>query len=155
LAGVRTVRAFGQERAERVRFDRQLSRALEFARRKVHARAALGGISVIAGESAALLAIWVGGRLIVANHMTTGALISFMLYALLVARGLRSGSRFSGEALRAVGAAGWVFDLIERQPRIPLEGGLQPSDLVASIVFERARFRYPARPDVEALKGID
>jgi ATP-binding cassette subfamily B protein len=155
LAGVRTVRAFAQEPAERVRFDRQLARALEFARRKVHARAALGGISVIAGESAALLAIWVGGRLIVAHQMTTGALISFMLYALLVARGLRSGSRFSAEALRAIGAAGWVFDLIEQQPGIPLEGGLRPADFTGSIAFERTRFRYPTRPDVEALKGID
>jgi len=155
LAGVRTVRAFAQEPAERMRFHAQLARALEFARRKVHARAALGGISVIAGESAALLAIWVGGRLIVAHQMTTGALISFMLYALLVARGLRSGSRFSAEALRAIGAASWVFDLIEQQPRIPLEGGLRPSDFAGSIVFERTRFRYPTRPEVEALKGID
>jgi len=155
LAGVRTVRAFAQEPAERVRFDRQLARALDFARRKVHARALLGGISVITGESAALLAIWVGGRLIVAGQMKTGALISFMLYALLVARGLRSGSRFAAEALRAVGAAGWIFDLIEQQPRIPLEGGLRPPDFTASIVFERARFRYPTRADVEALKGID
>ena len=155
LAGVRTVRAFAQEPAERVRFDRQLTRALEFARRKVHARAALGGISVIAGESAALLAIWVGGRMIVAHQMTQGALISFMLYALLVARGLRSGSRFSAEALRAIGAAAWVFDLIEQQPRIPLEGGLRPADFAGSIVFEQTRFRYPTRPDVEALKGID
>jgi ATP-binding cassette subfamily B protein len=155
LAGVRTVRAFAQEPAERVRFDRQLARALEFARRKVHARALLGGISVITGESAALLAIWVGGRLIVAGQMKTGALISFMLYALLVARGLRSGSRFSAEAFRAVGAARWIFDLIEQQPRIPLEGGLRPSEFTASIVFERTRFRYPTRADVEALKGID
>jgi ATP-binding cassette subfamily B protein len=155
LAGVRTVRAFVQEPAERVRFDRQLARALEFARRKVHARAALGGISVIAGESAALLAIWVGGRMIVAHQMTQGALISFMLYALLVARGLRSGSRFSAEALRAIGAAAWVFDLIEQQPHIPLEGGLRPADFAGSVTFERTRFRYPTRPDVEALKGID
>jgi len=155
LGGVRTVRAFSQEPAERLRFDRQLARALEFARRKVHARAALGGISVIAGESAALLAIWVGGRLIVAGQMTTGALMSFMLYALLVARGLRSASKFSAEALRAVGAAGWIFELIDRQPRIPLEGGARPAGLDPSVAFERTRFRYPARPDVEALKGID
>jgi ABC-type multidrug transport system fused ATPase/permease subunit len=155
LAAVRTVRAFTQEQAELSRFDRQLARALEFARRKVHARAALGGISVIAGESAALLAIWVGGRLIVAGEMTTGALMSFMLYALLVARGLRSASKFSAEALRAIGAAKWVFDLIDRQPQIPLEGGLRPTELLPSIAFEQTRFRYPARRDVEALKGID
>jgi ABC-type multidrug transport system fused ATPase/permease subunit len=155
LGGVRTVRAFAQERAERARFDGQLARALEFARRKVQARAALGGVSVIAGELAALLAIWVGGRLIVSGRMTTGALIAFILYALLVARGLRNASRFSAEALRAVGATRWIFDLIERQPLIALEGGERPGDLAASLTFEHLRFRYPTRPDVEALKGID
>jgi ATP-binding cassette subfamily B protein len=155
LAGVRTVRAFARERAERERFGAQLTRALGFARRKVEARAALGGISVIAGESAALLAIWVGGSLIVSGRMTTGALISFMLYALLVARGLRNGSRFAAEALRAMGSIEWIFDLLDRRPLIPLQGGDRPEDLGASITFERLRFRYPTRPDVEALQGID
>jgi ABC-type multidrug transport system fused ATPase/permease subunit len=155
LAAVRTVRAFSQEPAERARFDGQLARALEFARHKVRARAALGGVSVIAGEFAALLAIWVGGSLIVSGRMTTGALLAFILYALLVARGLRNMSRFSAEALRAVGATRWIFDLIGRAPLIRLEGGERPADLAASVTFEQLRFRYPTRPDVEALKGID
>jgi ABC-type multidrug transport system fused ATPase/permease subunit len=155
LAGVRTVRAFSQEGAEQARFDRQLGRALEFARRKALARAALGGVSVIAGEFAALLAIWVGGRLIVSGQMTTGALIAFILYAVLVARGLRNASRFSAEALRAIGATQWIFELIDRAPLIPLEGGDRPDELDASVTFEHVRFRYPTRPDVEALKGID
>ena len=80
------------------------------------ARAPLGGVSVIAGEFAALLAIWVGGHLIVQGRMTTGAMISFILYALLVARGLRNSSRFSAEALRAIGATEWVFALLEQTP---------------------------------------
>ena len=155
LAGVRTVRAFAQEPAEGARFDRQLSRALEYAKRKVKARAALGGVSVLAGEFAALLAIWVGGSLIVSGRMTTGAMLSFILYALLVARGLRNSTRFGAEAQRAIGAAGWVFALVEQTPRIPLEGGETPSAFDGSIAFEGVRFRYPTRPDVEALKGVD
>ena len=155
LAGVRTVRAFSQEPAERARFDGQLARALEFARRKVQARAALGGVSVLAGESAALLAIWVGGSLIVTGRMTTGALLSFILYALLVARGLRNASRFSAEALRAIGSTQWAFDLLASQPTIRLEGGERPDGVAGSIAFEHVRFRYPTRPDVEAIKGID
>ena len=155
LAGIRTVRAFSQEPAEGVRFDAQMTRALEFARRKVQARAMLGGVSLIAGEFAALLAIWVGGHLIVAGRMTTGALISFILYALLVARGFRNSSRFTAEALRAIGATQWVFELLGRIPHIPLEGGERPADLVGSIALEQVRFRYPTRPAVEALKGVD
>jgi ATP-binding cassette subfamily B protein len=155
LAGVRTVRAFAQEKAERERFEHQLARALEFAKRKVKARAAFGGVSVLAGEFAALLAIWVGGSLIVQGRMTTGAMLSFILYALLVARGLRNSTRFAGEAMRAIGATEWAFTLIDQTPRIPLEGGARPDSFDGSIVFEHVRFRYPTRPDVEALKNID
>jgi ATP-binding cassette subfamily B protein len=155
LAGIRTVRAFSQEAAERSRYRRQMIRALEFARRKVQARALLGGVSLIAGECAALLAIWVGGHLIVAGRMTTGAMISFILYALLVARGFRNASRFTAESLRAIGATEWVFELIGRAPLIPIDGGEEPTDLDGSVALERVRFRYPTRLEVEALSGVD
>jgi len=110
---------------------------------------------VLAGEFAALLAIWVGGNLIVQGRMTTGAMLSFILYALLVARGLRNSTRFGAEALRAIGATEWAFAIVEQNPRIPLEGGERPMVFDGSIAFEGVRFRYPARPDVEAVKGID
>jgi ABC-type multidrug transport system fused ATPase/permease subunit len=155
LAGIRTVRAFSQERAERSRYLSQMVGALELARRKVKARALLGGVSLIAGEFAALLAIWIGGRLIVAGQLTTGALISFILYALLVARGFRNSSRFAAEASRAIGSTQWIFELLQRTPRIPIEGGDQPVDADGSVALEQVRFRYPTRPDVEALKGVD
>jgi ABC-type multidrug transport system fused ATPase/permease subunit len=155
LAGIRTVRAFSQEAAERSRYRRQMVRALEFGRRKVQARALLGGVSLIAGECAALLAIWVGGHLIVAGRMTTGAMISFILYALLVARGFRNASRFTAESLRAIGATEWVFELIGRTPLIPIDGGDEPTDLDGSVALERVRFRYPTRPEVEAIRGVD
>jgi ATP-binding cassette subfamily B protein len=87
--------------------------------------------------------------------MTTGAMLSFILYALLVARGLRNSTRFGAEALRAIGATEWAFAIVEQNPRIPLEGGERPTEFDGSIAFEGVRFRYPARPDVEAVKGID
>src|SRR5262249_10842712 len=68
LAGIRTVRAFSQERTEGMRYDQQMAWALDLARRKIKARAVLSGVSHIAGECAALLAIWVGGNLIVSGR---------------------------------------------------------------------------------------
>ena len=155
LGGIRTVRAFTQEDAESRRYDAQSLRALGFAREKIVSASTLGAVSFVAGECAALLAIWIGGNLIVAGRMTTGALISFILYALLVARGFRNASRFAAESLRAVGATEWIFDLLEQTPKIPLGGGDRPRELGASVAFEAVRFRYPTRPDAEALKGID
>jgi len=155
IGGIRTVRAFSRERAEADRYERQTARALEFARRKIVSASALGAVSFVAGECAAVLAIWVGGHLIVSGRLTTGALISFILYALLVARGFRNASRFVAESMRAIGATHWIFELVGATPQIPLEGGDRPEELEPSIALEGVRFRYPARTEVEALKGID
>jgi ATP-binding cassette subfamily B protein len=155
IGGIRTVRAFSRERAEADRYERQTARALEFARRKIVSASALGAVSFVAGECAAVLAIWVGGHLIVSGRLTTGALISFILYALLVARGFRNASRFVAESMRAIGATHWIFELVGATPQIPLDGGDRPEELEPSIALEGVRFRYPARTDVEALKGID
>jgi ATP-binding cassette subfamily B protein len=155
IGGIRVVRAFSQEQAEAARLGRQTARAIEFARRKVVAQSLLGGISFIAGECAAVLAIAVGGRLILAGRLTTGALFSFILYALLVARGFRNASRYVTESLRALGSTDWVFTLLAQQPLIPIAGGETPAEFDGSIAFDRVRFAYPTRPEVEALKGVD
>jgi ABC-type multidrug transport system fused ATPase/permease subunit len=155
IGGIRTVRAFSREQAEADRYERQTARALEFARRKIVSASALGAVSFVAGECAAVLAIWVGGHLIVSGRLTTGALISFILYALLVARGFRNASRFVAESMRAIGATHWIFELVGATPQIPLDGGDRPEELEPSIALDGVRFRYPARTDVEALKGID
>ena len=164
VGGIRTVRAFSREDAEIARYDGHLARALAIARRKIVATSALGGVSFVAGECAALLAIWVGGNLIVRGRLTTGALISFVLYALLVARGFRNATRFSTESLRAIGATQWIFDLLDRPASVRISsraaGGAGadanlPSTLPASITFDNVGFRYPTRPDVAALAGVD
>ena len=162
VGGIRTVRAFSREDAEGARYDGHLERALALARRKIVATSALGGVSFVAGECAALLAIWVGGSLIVRGRLTTGALISFVLYALLVARGFRNATRFSTESLRAIGATQWIFDLLERSPSVRVARGASAGEAdasrraaPASITFERVVFSYPTRPDVVALAGVD
>src|SRR5262245_41830993 len=155
VAGIRTVRAFAQEDAEVARYDAHIDRALGFARRKIVSASSLGALSFVAGECAALLAIWVGGTLIVGGRLTNGALISFVLYALLVARGFRNATRFSAESLRAIGATQWIFELLSRPPSARIHGGARPDAIDGSIVFERVRFRYPARPDVDALDEVD
>jgi ABC-type multidrug transport system fused ATPase/permease subunit len=155
VGGIRTVRAFAREEAEIGRYDGHITRALAIARKKIIATSALGGVSFVAGECAALLAIWVGGNLIVRGRLTTGALISFVLYALLVARGFRNATRFSSESLRAIGATQWIFDVLDQPPSQRITGGERPERLGASVSFERVRFRYPTRPDVNALVGVD
>ena len=155
LAGIRTVRAFSQEPAERVRFARKIQGAVELARRKILANSAQSGVSLTIAEGAALLGLWAGGNLILQGKLTPGALLSFVLYGFLVARGLRNASAFWGEAVRGLGATRWIFDLLERRPRMPVDGGARPARVEGDLVLEGVCFTYPTRPDVEVLAGID
>jgi ABC-type multidrug transport system fused ATPase/permease subunit len=154
LGGVRTVRAFAQEPAARARYRAKLQAAVELARRRILANSTRSGVSFLAGEGAALLGLWAGANLILENRLTSGAVISFVLYGLLVAGGLRSASDFWGDAVRGLGATQWIFEMLARQPRM-VDGGVHLARVEGSVALEGVHFRYPTRPDVDALAGID
>jgi ABC-type multidrug transport system fused ATPase/permease subunit len=155
LGGIRTVRAFAQEAAALASYREKLATAVETARRRILANSTRGGVSFAVGEAAALFGLWAGANLILQGRLTSGAVISFVLYGLLVARGLRRASDFWGEAVRGLGATQWVFETLARQPRMPLDGGVRLERVEGAVTLDGVRFRYPARPDVDALAGVD
>jgi ABC-type multidrug transport system fused ATPase/permease subunit len=155
LGGIRTVRAFSQEPAARARYREKLAAAVEAARQRILANSARSGVSFVVGEAAALFGLWAGANLILQGRLTSGAVISFVLYGLLVARGLRRASDFWGEALRGLGATRWIFEMLAREPRMPVEGGVRLERVEGAVTLDGVGFRYPTRPDVDALTGVD
>jgi ATP-binding cassette subfamily B protein len=155
ITGIRTVRAFGQEEADGRRHRRHLDAALRIARRRVLATSAMSGLSFTFGELGALIALWAGGMLIARGQLTSGQLIGFVLYAFLVARGFRNATIFWADASKGLGATEWIFDLLERQPAPPRGGSTRIDPFAGGVAFEGVGFRYPSRPDVEALVDIN
>jgi ATP-binding cassette subfamily B protein len=155
IGGIRTVRAFVQESAEAARHRRAIAAAVAIAKRKILATSAASSIAFLTGEGAAVLAIWIGGRLIVGGSLTAGALISFILYAFLVARGFRNASEFWNDASRAIGATEWIVALLGRTPTMTLQGGERPGRIAGHVTFDRVDFSYPARPDVAAVRDVN
>src|SRR5262245_61685249 len=155
LGGIRTVRAFAQEAAALASYRAKLAAAVEAARRRILANSTRGGVSFAVGEAAALFGLWAGANLILQGRLTSGAVISFVLYGLLVARGFRRASDFWGEAVRGLGATQWIFEVLAREPQIVAGGGVRLARLEGAVALEGVRFRYPTRPDVEALAGVD
>ena len=155
LGGIRTVRAFAQEAAALASYREKLATAVEAARRRILANSTRGGVSYAITEAAALFGLWAGANLILQGRLTSGAVISFVLYGLLVARGLRRASDFWGEAVRGLGATQWIFETLARQPRMPLDGGVRLERVEGAVALDGVRFRYPARPDVDALASVD
>jgi ATP-binding cassette subfamily B protein len=59
------------------------------------------------------------------------------------------------EAMRGLGAADRVFELTDRVAAMPISGGRRLDRVEGRVAFERVRFFYPQRPEVEVLSGID
>lgn len=56
-----------------------------------------------------------------------------------------------GDMLNCVGAAGKVFDYLDRTPEVSTEGSLQSDFLQGHVQFQNITFSYPTRHDQMAL----
>jgi len=154
LAGIRTVRVYDQEAAERKRFSEKLRTLLIAAKRQTKVSAMLEGVTTLSSESAVVLAIWAGGTLIMTGVLTAGALISFIFYTGLVVRSFKNVSRFAAEVMRSHGATERVFELMARTSRMSLTGGLRPERVEGRLQIEDVSFHYPTRSDVQILRRV-
>jgi ABC transporter fused permease/ATP-binding protein len=155
LSGLRTVRAFAAEEHEVRRYTERITASFELARKRIRASSSFMGVVVFAGNSAAALVLWYGGHLVVEGKMTVGGLTSFLVYTLLVAFSLGGLSDLWADLMKATGAAERIFELLDRAPVIEAPGGAELPRIEGKLDFRGVRFSYPARGDVEVLKGID
>ncbi len=155
LSSIRTVRAFVAERAEERRYSGAVADAYEAAKRRaLQGSFFMGGMSS-GGWLAMAVVLGYGGRLVAKGDLTAGALTAFLVYTLLIAMSLGSLADLWAEAMKGLGAADRVFQLMDRSPLMPLSGGERPARCEGGISFEGVRFAYPTRPEAEVLRGID
>ncbi len=155
IAGVRMVRSFGQEAAEVDRYGHAIDEAYRVTRRRISTVAIFSGVASVVGFGAVAAVLWYGGRLVVTDRMSVGELTSFILYTLIVAFSIGAMGGLWSDFMRAVGAATRVFELIDREPEIPLTGGRTLDRLQGRVELRQVTFAYPSRPDIAVLKAID
>lgn len=54
--------------------------------------------------------------------------------------------------LNSVGAAGKVFEYLDRKAQVSMEGKLKPDQLTGNVVFRNLSFAYPTYPDKTVLQ---
>jgi len=156
--GIRTVRAYARERSEADRFRRFVRAKIQRATRGIKAEAVLQGFSKVATESGMIVGLWLGGWLIANGRLTTGALVSFILYAGLVVRATKNLSNFHAQVSRVYGTTERIFSYLDRETRMPIEGGERLDPVRGQIRFEGVSFHYGDRGDDDhphGLEGID
>ncbi|WP_230467166.1 ABC transporter ATP-binding protein [Lujinxingia vulgaris] len=159
IAGVRTVRSFGREAAERERYSEAIERSFSLAK----SRAVLGGIfgggvTFLAYATIAVI-VWVGGHQVLSGAMSAGELTAYILYVLFVAVSLGVLSGLWTDFARALGAGERVFGLLDaatadRRREGSVAGSSSAVITRGHVQFNDVSFTYPTRRDSPVLRGV-
>ncbi|MEH6646064.1 ABC transporter transmembrane domain-containing protein [Sulfitobacter sp.] len=156
LSAVQTVQAFTHEAASRAQFAQMTESSFDAARRRIRTRAFLTTIVIFLVFSGVVGVLWIGARDVRAEVMTVGALVQFVIYAVMVAGAVAALSEIWSELQRAAGATERLVDLLETEDPVndPASAQTLPVPVQGHIRFENVSFRYPVRPETAALDSV-
>jgi ATP-binding cassette subfamily B protein len=158
LNAMPTVQAFTHEKVESQRFGASIERAFATAMQRIRARSLLTVTAILLVFGAIVFVLWLGAHAVIRGDMSGGELGQFILYAAIVAGAIGALSEVLGEAQRAAGAAERLLELLALHS--PIAPPAHPVPLPpraangASLSLREIGFRYPSRPEVEALSEL-
>lgn len=155
ISNIRTVKAFAQEKREIDRYGAKLQDVLKLCYKESLYRGMFFGMTGLSGNAIALSVLYNGVFMVSNGDITIGSLSAFLLYAGYVGISLNGLSRTYSELNKALGANTRLFELIDRQPRIPIQGGrILERELSGNVTFQNVFFAYPTREKLSVLKGF-
>ncbi|XP_035537544.1 antigen peptide transporter 2a [Morone saxatilis] len=154
VSGIRVVRSFNTKKHEARRYDDRLMDTHILKTRRDTVRAVYLLARRLTGLAMQVFMLYYGRLFIRSGQMTTGNLVSFILYQSDLGDNIRTLTYIFGDMLNSVGAAGKVFEYLDRKPNVSTEGKLQPDQLTGHIIFRRLNFAYPACPNKTVLQDF-
>ncbi|XP_031432465.1 ATP-binding cassette, sub-family B (MDR/TAP), member 4 isoform X2 [Clupea harengus] len=156
LSAVRTVFAFGGQKKEIDRYNKNLVRAKDVGIKKaITVNIAVGFTYAMVYMSYAL-AFWYGSTLIIAGEYTIGSVLTVFFAVIIGAFGIGQTSPNIQAFASARGAAHKVFGIIDNKPNIDSmsDEGYKPDHIKGNIEFKNIHFSYPSRTDVKVLNNM-
>ena len=141
LAGVRVVRAFGHERAERDRFEKQNAYYTGLWMKLAVPMATYWSVGDILSGTQILLTVCYGAVFCLRGEMTAGAYIAFLSYCALMTWPVRMLGRMISEMSKAGVSIDRIAYIMASEEETDRGSRLTP-ELSGDIVFENVRFSY-------------
>ncbi len=156
LNAIQTVQAFTLEQLNSARYTTAVEDSFAVAVKRTKVRAVLTAVGTMMIFGAVTFVLWQGAHRVLANSMTGGELSQFLIYAVYVAISAASLSEMWGEVQRAAGAMERLVELKNATPAIVAPANPQafPATATGHIRFDHVSFRYPSRPDTQALENF-
>ncbi|NOX74270.1 MAG: ATP-binding cassette domain-containing protein [Alphaproteobacteria bacterium] len=156
LQAAQTIQAFTHEAESRRKFGAVTEVSFDVAAKRIKTRAFMTVIVIFLVFAGIVGVLWVGARDVGADTMSAGALVQFVIYAVMVSGSVAALSEIWGELQRAAGATDRLVELLHAEDTVsdPVDAVSMPTKVKGEIAFQDVVFRYPARPGVKALDGV-
>ncbi|XP_061657910.1 bile salt export pump-like isoform X2 [Syngnathoides biaculeatus] len=157
LSSIRTVAAFGGEKKEVQRYDKNLVSAQRWGIRKGLIMGFFTGYMWLIIFLCYGLAFWYGSSLVIdTDEYSPGTLLQVFFGVLIAAMNLGQASPCLEAFAAGRGAATIIFETIEREPEIDClsEAGYKLDRVKGDLEFHHVTFHYPSRPEVKILDQL-
>ena len=154
ISAVRVVKWFTAEESEAQRYSGKVMESYAVALRRARMRAVFSPFVQFVGFGTLAVVMWVGGRQVLADELTAGELVTFLLYTLTVAGAIGAFTGLYGQLQTALGASQRIFELLGEQSDIAdPERPVTIESPRGAVGFEDVAFRYADR-DKDVLVSI-
>lgn len=154
MQNIREVKSFVREPYEVKRYDNAIDRAFKAAVKLLRIRSVFGPIGAFMGFGGLALIVWFGGREVIAERLSTGELVAFLIYGLSVAGSFGALIGLYSSFQEAVGAMKRVFQIMDLRPDIQDAANAKTLHHVdGRITFENVDFSYDNR--IQVLQDIN
>uniref|UniRef100_A0A8C4KWK7 ATP binding cassette subfamily B member 1 n=1 Tax=Equus asinus asinus TaxID=83772 RepID=A0A8C4KWK7_EQUAS len=157
LAAIRTVIAFGGQKKELERYNKNLEEAKRIGIKKaITANISMGAAFLLIYASYAL-AFWYGTSLVLSGEYSIGQVLTVFFSVLIGAFSVGQASPSIEAFANARGAAYEIFKIIDNKPSIDSysKNGHKPDNIKGNLEFRNVHFSYPSRNEVKILKGLN
>ena len=152
LAMLPVVKAFAGEAAESQRFHAQVHALRVLQLRQARLAILIAPVVRVASAAVVLALLWFASRRVAEGGLAPDALVSLLLYGMLLTQPVAALADVYGQWQSANGAAGRLREAFAQAPE-PAGGSRELADPRGEIAFEGVVFAYPGRDAV--LRGLD
>lgn len=142
------IKVSARESAEQARHRAALDDVVDLTLKQQWRETAIGPVMAWAAGVGMLLVLWLASERVVVGQIGKGALVSFLLYAALLARPVSAMASLFGQTQRALAALDRLAALFSVPGEPALEGAPDLVVRLGEIRFENVTFAYPGREAV-------
>jgi ATP-binding cassette, subfamily B, multidrug efflux pump len=155
ISGIRVVRAFVRDDAERRRFDKSNTELRDVSLAVGRLMSMMFPVVMLVMNLSSVSVMWFGGHRIASGGMQIGALTAFLSYLMQILMSVMMATFMFMMVPRAEVSAERISEVLDTESSVVLSGEPVPIDNVHGYLeLSNVEFRYPGAED-PVLKGID